>query len=301
MMKWKNKETVQNILYLLFGSILYALGFQLFLAPASVIIGGATGVATVAHILFSLPVGVVAFAVNLPLLIWCVYENGFRSVMHAVPGIILTSLFLDFFSFLPPIEQDPFVCAALGGAVAGWGIGLLLLRGYTTGGSELAATLLHQHFPSVSVGKWVFIIDIAIIAGAAFAMNKIDALFYSLVVSVSFAIVLDLAVGGAERGKIAFIVSKRASEISQAIQINMHRGVTELGGERRVAEQKTEQKILLCAVKRRELYHLKELVREADEEAFVIITAAEEIVGGGFGKPAALPQAYAKKRDKKAK
>ncbi len=279
MQKRKSREGLKSIAYLLIGSVIFALGYQLFMAPADVIIGGATGVATVAHILFGFPVGLGVILVNLPLLIWSILKNGFRSVMLAIPGILLTSLLLDAFSFLPMIETNPFFSAVLGGVVSGFGIGLLLARGYTTGGSELAATLLHGLFPPLTVGNWVLIIDATIISGAALLMGKIDVLFYSIVVSLSFAVVLDLVVGGAERGKLAFILSSKDEELVRLIRERFGRGtLISLG------KSEGERGLLLCALRRRELYHVRELVKKVDEGALILAVSAEQIQGVVFSR-----------------
>lgn len=279
MQKRKSREALKSIAYLLIGSVIFALGYQLFMAPADVIIGGATGVATVAHILFGFPVGLGVILVNLPLLIWSILKNGFRSVMLAIPGILLTSLLLDAFSFLPMIETNPFFSAVLGGVVSGFGIGLLLARGYTTGGSELAATLLHGLFPPLTVGNWVLIIDATIISGAALLMGKIDVLFYSIVVSLSFAVVLDLVVGGAERGKLAFILSSKDEELVRLIRERFGRGtLISLG------KSEGERGLLLCALRRRELYHVRELVKKVDEGALILAVSAEQIQGVVFSR-----------------
>ncbi len=279
MQESKSRETLKSIAYLLVGSAVYALGYQLFMAPADVIIGGATGIATVAHILFGFPVGLGVILVNLPLLIWSILKNGFRSVMFALPGILFTSLFLDAFSFLPMIETSPFFSAAIGGVISGFGIGLLLARGYTTGGSELAATLLHGIVPLLTVGNWVLLIDTAIISGAALIMGKIDVLFYSIVVSISFAVVLDLVVGGVERGKLAFILSRSEESVTAAVKEGLGRGILILKG-----KGEGNEGLLLCAVKRRELYHLKEIVKKADENALIIAASAEQILGTVFSR-----------------
>lgn len=271
----KSKNFWKSLGCLLLGSAVYALGYQLFMAPADVIIGGATGIAAVAHILFGFPVGLGVVLVNLPLLLWSVAKKGVRSVMYALPGILLTSVFLDAFSFLPMIHTDPFFSAAVGGALSGLGIGIMLARGFTTGGSELAATLLHERFSYITVGNFVLILDSAIISGAALVMGQIDVLFYSFVVSLAFALVLDLVVGGAERGKLAFIVTEEREAIVAAIKDTMGRRVTVIGSS-------DGREVLLSAVRRRELYRVKEIVRQKDPGAFLVITNAEEILGKGF-------------------
>ena len=42
------------------------------------------------------------------------------------------------------------------------------------------------------------------------------------------------------------------------------------------------QQVILCAVRRTELFTLKQVVSAADPEAFVLLLTADEVLGSGF-------------------
>lgn len=272
---------LKDLSAVLVGSMIYAIGFRMFVEPARVIMGGATGVGTVLNLLFGFPVGAAVILVNVPLVALSILRWGFRSVRRTVPGIFLISLFIDLFAFVPPIATDTLISAVFGGAITGAGLGLMLWRGYTTGGSDLAASLLHDLVPPISLGIWVFVLDFAVIFAAAILLKNFESLFYSAVVSLVFSFVMDYVISGANRAKLAVIISPASSQIAANIAKELERGVTQLYGRGYFSAK--EETVLLCAVKKTEIFRLKECVSRADKDAFVIIGNAEEILGLGFG------------------
>ncbi len=82
------------------------------------------------------------------------------------------------------------------------------------------------------------------------------------------------------RQYMCMIVTDDAQKVSDEILAEMHRGVTALEATGMYSGE--SHKVLLCAVTTTEVPHLKELVKEVDPEAFVVVTAAEEVLGRGF-------------------
>ena len=76
---------------------------------------------------------------------------------------------------------------------------------------------------------------------------------------------------------------KRYAEIGDAITEKLSRGATVLHGMGWYTGEK--RNVVLCVLKRAELFTLQKLVREIDGNAFVIITDAAEVLGSGFNSP----------------
>lgn len=191
---------LENGFTLILGSAIYALGYVAFISPHALVLGGATGVATVFFSLWRLPVGVGIFLLNLPLILWSCFVGGWRSTLRALKGILFTSVFLTLFEGLSVPLFSPHWGALLGGAVTGAGIGLLLTADYTTGGSELAAALLlhrrHRHF---TLGRLVMLFDTVIVLFATAVLGTPEALPYSIALNLAFALSLDLFMRIGER------------------------------------------------------------------------------------------------------
>ena len=182
---------IESTVTLACGAFFYAIAFRFFIEPCELILGGATGVATLLSFLFSLPVGIGILAVNAPLILWGWYKHGASSVLHALLGIVASTLALELLAFVKPLFVSDALGATLGGAFSAIGIALLLWYGFTTGGTELAAVLVKERFSRLAVGKIIFLIDTVIVFTSAFFIGRKEALIYSVLLNVVFAMVLD--------------------------------------------------------------------------------------------------------------
>ena len=190
-MRVKSKDWINKMAILVLGASVYAIGYRFFIEPSHLVLGGATGLATLLNYLFFVPVGIGFLIVNLPLLVLGWILHGFYSVVRSAFGIIVSALALDLFAVSPVLLMPPAVGAALGGACSAVGIALLLWEDFTTGGTELAAILIHERFSRLAVGKAVLLIDSAIVLFSVFLMERTEMLVYSVILNLSFAVTLD--------------------------------------------------------------------------------------------------------------
>lgn len=79
---------------------------------------------------------------------------------------------------------------------------------------------------------------------------------------------------------MAMVITDKAPGVSENILKEMKRGVTSLQGTGMFTGK--SHSVLLCALTVTEVAHLKKLVYEADPNAFVIVTPAQEVLGRGF-------------------
>ncbi len=163
-------ERVSAYLQILLGCIIGALAFPMFLVQYDIAPGGLTGIATILHYLFGLPIGLTSLALNIPLFIM-----GYRLLgrVFAFRSLIATILFSLFIDWLPvqPFQADILLSAIFGGVMLGVGIGLILRGSATTGGSDLIAKMIHAHFQHISVGVILFAIDFCVIISATFLIT----------------------------------------------------------------------------------------------------------------------------------
>ena len=149
-MKIKQPDTnnrLRELGLILLGSFLYAFSLNVFLVPRGIVVGGASGLATALGILFSLPVGILIMLINIPLVIANAVVYGLRFTYRTLIGVLLTSVMTDVLTFLPVSGSESLICALLGGACMGTGVGILFHSGITTGGTDLCAFLLKKKFP----------------------------------------------------------------------------------------------------------------------------------------------------------
>ncbi|AGB42099.1 hypothetical protein Halha_2223 [Halobacteroides halobius DSM 5150] len=275
------KELFYDYFMITIGSLLTAMGLVIFLIPNKIAAGGVSGLATIIYYIFNLPVGKVMLALNIPLFIAGVKELGTKFGIRTLYGIVALSLATDLLTGkLAVITHDPLLASLYGGGLAGLGLGLVFRAKGTTGGTDLVAQIIskYTHF---SPGKSLLIIDFCVITLAGLTFDAEQALYAFIALYVtSYAI--DLVQEGLDIAKATFIISDCAPQIRQEILEEMDRGVTILKGEGGFSSNSKE--ILLCSISRSEVSDLKRLVHTIDEDAFVIITEAHEVLGEGFNE-----------------
>lgn len=282
----KHNTSVQvfyDVVCFTLGSVLYGCSVSVFSEPNQIAPGGVTGLSIVFNSLFHTPVGTMVLILNIPLMIWAIFELGYKLVAKTIFAILLTSIVIDVIAILiPPYQGDKMLVAIFAGVTEGAGLALIFIRGGTTGGTDTAARLLGKRFPHVSMGRLMMFIDFTVVLIAAFAFHSIESAMYAVIVIFVATQIIDAMLYGTDvgTGKLLFIVSRKSNDVADAIIHKLSRGVTILKS--RGAYTGSDNEVLLCAVRKYEVYRLTQLVREIDNKAFVIIGDAGQINGEGF-------------------
>ena len=271
-------ERFFSYVQILIGALVAGAAYPLFMTPNRIAPGGVTGIATILNHLFHWPVGTVSLVLNLPLFMISYRAMGRIFAFRSLVATFLFSLFIDILP-LQPMTSDPLLGALYGGVMLGAGLGLIMRGGATTGGSDMIARMVHKRFQFISVGSFLFAIDCAVVLSAGFLIGTNEAL-YALINIFLSAKVMDVVIIGFSSNKACFVMSSRWKEISDRILQDMNRGVTLLTA--RGAYTGTERPTLLCVISRSEIMAFKRILREEDENAFVIIVEAHEAIGDGF-------------------
>ncbi len=271
-------KNLNSFLMILLGCVLGGAAYPLFLVPSEIAPGGLTGIATIFHFLFGLPVGTTSLVMNLPLFILSWRTMGRRFFFLSLGATLLFSLCIDILP-LPRVSDDMLLNAVFGGVLLGLGLGLILRGGATTGGTDMIARMIHRRFSFISVGMLLFLIDCLVILAAGFTMSANVALYSLICIYVSDR-ALDLVVTGMDSSKACFIITAEPDGIKEQILNGMERGVT---GWQVVGEYSGRQKrLLLCVVSSRETVALKRIVKAEDPSAFVFTCDTHEALGEGF-------------------
>ena len=274
-----------DLLVITLGSIAYALSVSVFSAPNDIAPGGFTGLATLIHYLWNrLPIGITTLALNVPLLIVTRCRMGRGFLVRTLLGLVISSVLTDVFTlFVPAFHGEKILTCFFGGALAGLGIGLILARGGTTGGTDTLARLLERRWPHIPIGQLLLIVDGCVVALSALIYRQLESPLYAIVFIVVSSLVTDRVVYGGRRGKMAMILTKEQPALTQRIMTELERGVTLLdstGGYTGDA-----QKMILCAVSREEVVRLKRMTFELDPSAFFMMLSSDEVVGDGWLSP----------------
>ena len=278
----KTSEYVVKYLLITVGSALFAVGFQFFLYPNSIIVGGVSGIAMIINLLSGLPVGIMTIILNIPLFIiaWKYFGTGF--IISSAVGMTLSSVFVDVLAvFEVSPTSDMLLACIIGGAVKGLGLGLVYYAGATTGGTDIIAKFLRLKFPYINFGTVVLVTDFVIVLAFAAIFNKIESAMYAVIAMFVVSKAIDLVLYGIDNSNVCYIISEKSEQIVECITDTLHRGVTILEGEGAYSHQ--SKQVLLCVVKRTQISEIRKMIRNVDENAFFIVTDAKNVFGKGFG------------------
>lgn len=274
------KTIISDTAIYIFGGTLYSISVNCFLSKNQILNGGFTGFATVINYLFSLPIGTVIFLLNIPLFIISYKKLGVRFVLSSFLATFIMSFLIDIGSFLPVYKGDLLLASLFGGVLSGAGLGIVFINGATTGGTDIIAKLVGMKYPHISLGKTIFIIDLAIIALGGLVYRNIESSLYAAVVIFVSSQTIDYIIFGMHRSSLIFIISEKGDEIRTLITDEIHRGVTVLKGHGGYTN--TQKDVLICACYDNQTGKFIKKIKAFDEKAFLIITNAKEILGEGF-------------------
>lgn len=265
------------------GSAVFALGFCLFLEPNDINTGGISGLAMAAvHLLGFGSVGTLSIVLNLPLFLAGGVKIGKRFFAGSLLGMLLSSVLIDAFALLPFPKQEILVSAIYGGLLCGLGLGIVFASGTSTGGSDILVRLLKLRYRNVPIGTISMCFDAFVVILTGIVFKDVSKALYSGVTVFLSGQVMDLVVYRFDYSKVALIISDRPEEIAAQIGRKLDRGATFLHGEGSYSHQ--PKTVVLAVVKKRQLAELKELVMELDENAFVIVQEAHQVLGDGFSR-----------------
>ena len=293
-LNWKSLGI--DFLMIVAGSILYAVAIGMFSAPNDIAPGGLTGIATLLnyasktwHWPFVLDIGMTTIAMNIPLIIAAWFVLSKSMAIRSCLGIVISSVLTDALSpylnklYLVTDGKNPILVCIFGGALLGAGVGLILRRGGTTGGSEIISRLLEKKFPHMSVGTLILVVDAIVISISALVYWRIEQALYAVVFVFVGSQIIDRVVYGGRSGKMVLISSQKQPEVSAAIMSKVQRGVTLLKAQGGYSGN--DQNMILCAVRKDEVFRLRQTVFEIDPDAFLMLLSTDEVRGLGFLSP----------------
>lgn len=273
------RQHIQNTIMIMLGALICASGINYFTIPNQLAEGGLTGVALILKYLFNFSPALVTMVLNIPLFLIGWRELGKLSMLYTILGTTAFSLFLWLTEDIgTPVPDDILLAALYAGVSVGLGLGIIFRFGGTTGGADIIARLCHKHF-GWSMGRTMFILDLAVILSSAYIIGRERAM-YTLVAVFIGSRVIDFVQEGAYAAKAAFIISNSAAQISKEMMKEMSRGTTLLKG--KGGYTGLDKEVLYCVVGRNEITRLKKMIHRVDPYAFIVINDVHDVHGEGF-------------------
>ncbi|NLK22005.1 MAG: YitT family protein [Epulopiscium sp.] len=279
------KETLKEYILIAIGTTLLACAINLFFEKQDLVTGGVTGLAiaikavTKQYFNGGIPLWLTNIVLNIPLFLVGMKLRGKGFGTKTLFATFYLSFALYYTKFIPAPPADILLSSLFGGVLGGIGLGFVFSALATTGGTDLAATIIQYYHRHLPIGQMMMFLDAIIIFSGAVIFGPIKTM-YAIIAVYTTGKVLDNMLEGIHFSKAVFIISDKGDTISQEIMKKLDRGVTGLNG--RGMYTKDVKEILFCVVSKKQIFQLKEIVREMDKKAFVIVGDVREVVGEGF-------------------
>jgi uncharacterized membrane-anchored protein YitT (DUF2179 family) len=255
------------------GSIIVAVGYNLFLIPHEIMSSGLSGLSIILGMVTSINAGIFNFLLNLPLLVIGYLKLGRTFILHTILSVVTISIAM-YFIPVQPIASNPILCSIFGGALAGLGIGIIFRCSASSGGFDIIGMLLtrRRDFP---MGALLSVMNSIVIVISGFLFSW-DAALNTLVSIYVTGKVID-SIHTHHVKVTLMIITKKGEEVKQHLLSNIYRGVTMIDSRGGYSNEKSN--IIMTVISRYELSEVKSLIQEVDPHAFVNITETLEVMG----------------------
>ena len=265
------------------GSVIFCMAWTSFIIPNGLASGGLTGLCTIIQYGTGIPVGITYPVLNVVLLILGFLSLGKGFGFKTIYVIALTSVLFDVLPQFPQLEvmmDEKLLVALVGAFLESVGIGLVLLRGGSTGGTDILAMMINKYWP-VSPGKVYLYSDLFIITSLLFVPEKgfVD-LIYAFVVMIGFSIGVDYVLLGNKSSVQILVFSSKYEDIADHIINDVHRGVTALQSVGWYS--KKDSKVLLIISRKYQMNEVVNEIKKIDKHAFISVSTAMSVFGEGF-------------------
>lgn len=275
------KNWIKNILIDCAGGFLIAIGIYNFAAQCEFPMAGISGIALILYQLFNLPIGTMTLVMNIPIILCCFKVLGKDFFLRSLQTMIISSLMMDVVAPLFPMFNGDLMLAAIcTGFLTGLGYAIIYSSDTSTGGMDFIILMIRSIKPHLSFGNITLMTDITIIAIGGLIFKNVEGMIYGFILTYIVSSVIDRVIMGADKGKMAFIVTDLGDEVCARIHDYTERGSTLLKGEG--SYSKSEKRVVMCACNNKQIHLIQKAVKEVDENAFMVIMESSEVRGEGF-------------------
>jgi uncharacterized membrane-anchored protein YitT (DUF2179 family) len=273
------KSEIKNYIYITVGTALISLGVVLFFVSNNFTTGGTPGMALLLHHMSGYTIGSMVIVINIPLLVIGIKYLGKMFAIRTIVAILLTSVFIDFFMEVLNLEgltNNILLAAIFGGAIIGFGVGLVLQGNASAGGSTIIAKIVCAN-SEIKPGQVILFIDFIIIISSIYVFDDIDKALWSIVSIYITSRCIDLLLSGSPTKKVVHLTSKKVKILSNEIIKTLGDSGTILKGTGLHVDE--EKSIIFILVEIGKLRQLREIIKENDPDAVMVVMDASELLG----------------------
>ena len=274
------KEKMKSGILVFVGITLVAIAISMFLVPNKIVNGGASGLATIIYYTIGLKPSISNAIINGILLLFSLICFGKKFVAKTLFSIVGLTLLIEVFSYFPPVTDNVLLASIFGAVLYGMGIGIVLSQGSTTGGTDIMGRLIQHKKPHWKIGKILLGVDFFVIFLSLITFKTTEAVLYGILALILSTNAIDWLMKSLNISKLAFVITDKGQEISDFLISTSPRGVTLVEATGGYTHE--NRQVLICALKESELPEFQRKILAMDQDAFIIYSESQQIVGNGF-------------------
>ncbi len=279
---------IKRIIAIVFGTFIMAISISYLYAPAKIVAGGFVGIATILYHKFDISMGLTLAVINTTLFILCGLILGKDALKGSLLGAFLLVIFVQIGQvtypliapYIADVTSNLFLVSLFGGLIEGTGLGIIFASQSNTGGSDLLARIIQYKFKHIKIGKLLLMIDAIIITSSFLVFRNAVLVLHGILLLLTSTFTIDFLIRQLNISKLAFVVSDYGDKVSAKLMSDFSRGVTLLDGEGAYTHK--PKRVLICALKNKEMDRFQRTVLEIDKDAFIIFSESQQVIGNGF-------------------
>ncbi len=280
--KW---QPVLNIAMVIIGCFIMGFAFSMFFEPNHISTGGFSGIAMMLSSLFKkagvkfLTTSVLYFTMNAILYVIAIRSMGKTFAINAVVGVASFSGSMEIFKLIPKFANfDLIISALFGGVLIGFGLGLVVRFGGSTGGSDMVACMVRKRHPNAHIGRIAVCLDACVVALTLVVYkNGVELLPYTIIAIAINAFMVDFVNEGYKQVRAYTIITNKPDEVAEKIKSTLKRGcsMSHIKG----MYDNADRGCLVCLITKYQAGTMKNLILELDPKAFVYSVPVSEVIG----------------------
>ncbi|MFD3158602.1 YitT family protein [Haloimpatiens sp. FM7330] len=278
------KNITQRIFWIILGSIIYAIGINVFIAPHKLLSGGIAGISLLCQYMTNVPSGYWVFGLNIPIFIIGYKKIDGDFIIFSLLAMVSMSVFLiltkDLSQYI--VINDIVISTVFGAIINGLGMGLIFKNRASLGGTDIVAVII-RNINGAEMSKLYFAINGIVVFLGVF-VTSLQKTLYTVALMYIISIVIGKVIKGFDQNEIVMIVTEKEKEVSKAIMDQTGRATTYLYAEGGYSGDK--RKVIYCLLTMKEVNSAKKIIEEIDSQALISVSQAQEVQGKGFLKPA---------------
>lgn len=171
-------------IWIILGSLLYAIGLHFFIFPYEISMGGVGGISVILSQYFSVSASILLAYINYGLLLLTFLILGKTFALRTIIGSLTTTVFINLLAICLPLQAtmipNIWCSGIIGTILVALGSAILFSCDSSSGGTDIIALII-QKFHRIKIGTALLISDILIVILLFFIFDNITIAFVSIV------------------------------------------------------------------------------------------------------------------------